>query len=495
MAFQTHQTSRDTPLMTPEADKFLSEMMKGNLDTKELRVQMPYFINKIGWNVYTFNDNFGIGVINCSLCNQPSFVRKTISAYNDAHWVCEDCKNQYSWCQSCKTHILTLDIDNPSHQHVTRYTGGGVLFPGDEEKAVWNADIMTSKKVMFCKTPQERLIYKHRLENHKPENFRYFGVELEVEKMPGAPPDMLQRTYNMLSDEFVMVKHDGSLSNKGKGGFEIVSVPATMAYHKGGVWDKFYNHIGQFFQERPPTTGLHVHVGIDAIGRLTSGKMLLFINSEKNREFIERIAQRQLGVANPNGKIYAAVHDSWKISDLIKLKQHEPGCPWDPINRTVFNRYATRKDGTLLTDNMGNPIIKSLEGSTTIVRRICKCKPGMYKGLEKYEAFNLMTKRPTVELRIFRGIVSQFFLYVALEFADALADFCADSSPSMLSYRDFLNWMCKFNPYGRSQFPSLSRHLINEGWIDPPKHTLESLSKSTLESGGTAPTEGLKDAL
>jgi hypothetical protein len=466
------------PILTDRASQeFVADIERGQLDTVKLRKLLPGWF-KYGWNNYSFGDMFGIDVLNCSICGNPCFAAKTISGYNDAYWICEFCKENYSFCKACNTYILTTDIDNPSHEHVNVYKGLGILNPGDGEKAVWNADIMTSKKALYyLKTPEEISIAKHRKENRQLKEFRYFGVELEVEKIIGGPPDILLRTYKQLSDSFVLIKHDGSLSDKGKGGFEIVSVPATLKYHKSGVWDGFYNNLGSFFLEHPPTTGLHIHIDLPSVGKLTAGKMLVFVNSAKNREFIERVAQRVLTKENPNGKVYANLKEDWKISDVIGKKQHEPNCPWDTANRQIYNRY-TMKNGKTLTDTKGNPIIASLEGSSLLVRKVCTCMPGVYK-FQKYEAFNLMTKRETVELRIFRGIVSKFFLYVALEFADALADFCNETSPAKLSYRDFLNWMTKFNPYGRSElYPSLSRHLINEGWLDPPK--------AALESGGTA---------
>jgi hypothetical protein len=461
-------------LTNPEIAAFFEDVEKGFYSNQKLRqVYIP--ILSQGWNIYSFGHELDVDVMLCNVCDEPTFVSTMISAYKDAYWVCDLCKDKFSFCKECNSNVLTEDIDNPSHVHdvFPKATMGTTLYPEQGEKAVWNADIMTSRKGFYFKTPGEQLIAKRMRENHMQENFRYFGVELEVEKAPAAPPDLLLRVYGQLSEAFIMVKHDGSLSNKGKGGFEIVSVPATMKYHKSGVWDKFYKNLGTFFVSSPATTGLHVHIGIDSVGKLTAGKMLLFINSLKNREFVERIAQRHLGVTSPNGKIYAGIKDDWHLSDVLRLKQHDAGCPWDSATRKVLNRYKTH-GGMIDKDSVGNPIIDTLTGKPTYVRPVCRCSPGVYK-FQKYEAFNLSTKRPTVELRLFRGIVSQFFLMVALEFADALADFCAVTKPSQLSYRDFLAWMCQFSSSGKNElYPSLSRHLINEGWIDPPKSNPES---------------------
>src|SRR6266704_3620272 len=338
-----------------------------------------------------------------------------------------------------------------------------------------------SERTFYLKTTEEMGIWKHAKEAHKEvlhpahtdAKFRYFGIELEVEKLAPAPPDIITRTRQLLG-KYAMIKHDGSLSNKGKGGFEIVSVPATLAYHKSGVWNEFFGLLGYYFVPSPPTTGLHVHVGLETIGKITAGKMLVFVNSLQNREFIESIAERKLGVPSPsNGKVYASVNEKWTISHLLSLKQHLPDCVWNPGNKRFYNRYSLDTAGRIKKDTKGNPIIASIKPSSVSIRPACRCPEGKYN-LQKYEALRLATQRPTIEMRIFRGNVNQEFLYSALEFVDALADFCADVSPKQLTYSDFLTWVCKYNQSGQSKlYPNLSRLLINKAWIDPKKEKLK----------------------
>jgi len=350
------------------------------------------------------------------------------------------------------------------------------LFAEDGPVEVWNADIMTSTRKAFLRTDKEHLIWKHQKEArhdvlfpaHREISFRYFGIELEVEKLPGGPPDLINRTRKLIG-EFAMVKHDGSLSNHGKDGFEIVTVPATMAYHQSGVWDKFFDLLGYYFINSPSTAGLHVHVGLGTVGKITASKIAVFANSLKNREFMESIAERDLGVANPNGKVYANVKDGWKLSDMFSLRQHTPDCVWNPKNKRTMSHYAVTEKGELKKDKMGHPIIASIKPSQVVVRPVCKCPEGVYN-IDKYHAFNPTTKRPTIELRIFRGKVDKNFLYSALEFSDALVDFCNETSPANLDYKTFLNWICRYNPSGHATlYPHLSRLLINKSWIDPPK--------------------------
>lgn len=469
--------------ISTDCQSYIDSVSNGNFETKLLRQHADEIMGHYGGSLSSTMERFtGQLVLLCSMCNRYVFAAKSVSAYNGAHSICDMCVKAYSVCKQCNTYILTTDLGNPSHIHLEPNTDENFMV-NDGEVQAWNADIMigSPRQSNFYKTPKEELIWKHQKESyhdtlhkaHYETPFRYFGVEIEVEKVSAAPPDMILRTYKQFPEHFVMVKHDGSLSQKGKGGFEIVTMPGTLAYHKSGVWDGFFDNLGGFFQASAPTAGIHVHAGLGTITKIVSGKMLLFINAARNREFIESIAERTIGIPNPNGKLYMSVNDGVKISDVVRTRQHDANCCWSSKNKMTLNRYKLAADGTPLVDNYGNPIIASIKPGSITVRPACKCVPGLYHST-KYEAFNLMTKRPTVELRIFRGIVQKEFLFSAIEFTDALADYCSESSPDKLNYQDFLAWMAQFNPSGKSKlYPNLSRHLINKSWLDPKKSPLK----------------------
>ena len=90
-----------------------------------------------------------------------------------------------------------------------------------------------------------------------------------------------------------IAKHDGSLSD---GGFELVTVPLTTEQVYGifkafktlgngrcSAWDKG-NEVGH-----------HIHLTRAAIGPLTLGKLLVFMNADVNHQFLEAIAGRPAG--------------------------------------------------------------------------------------------------------------------------------------------------------------------------------------------------------
>jgi hypothetical protein len=438
-------------------------------DTYILREELPTFLGRLGsrWQALVY-EYLGVVLLVCTTCSRPDFVEKTVPAYNGAQTICSECIKYYSWCKSCESYILTIDIGNIYHTHAL-VKEGSAIFANDAEVEPWNADIMHMGLKSFRSTETEFLAWKHNHEQNRRYYDRFFGVELEVEKDTSAPPDMVYRARKWANTEAI-IKHDGSLSNKGKNGFEIVTLPATMAFHKSEMWDDFFNYIAPFLQVQPNTTGLHVHIGTDTLRQLTEAKMLMFVNNKLNREFIESVAGRELNSANPNGKVYAIAKDDWSFSKILTLKQHNSHCPWHPDNKKTSLQYVVEQ-GKVKTDTAGNPIIASIKPSAVIIRPVCKCAPGIYN-IEKYHAFNFMTKRPTVELRMFRGLINKEFLYAALEFTDALADFCDVTSPKNLSYTDFLSWVCLYNKdqSGRSKtYPNLTRLLINKSWINPKK--------------------------
>jgi hypothetical protein len=158
---------------------------------------------------------------------------------------------------------------------------------------------------------------------------------------------------------------------------------------------------------------------------------------------------------------------------MMRIKQHSGNCPWHPQNRERGNYYKIL-NGIVQVDPFGNPIIAKPVADPTSVRAACKCAEGHYN-IEHYEAVNLRTHRPTVELRIFRGVVNEPFLYACLEFADSVADFCAQAETKGLHFKNYL----EFLKDKTKRYNNLYRLLVNQCWIDPPKdkHKVETLTK------------------
>lgn len=121
-----------------------------------------------------------------------------------------------------------------------------------------------------------------------PLNPLWLGVELEVEPGSRASRDYVGKSDDAVRS-FAVLKSDGSV---GEGGFEIVSVPCTLEYHRK-AWDSFFG--GPSKELRSWDTGrcgMHVHIARSALSSMQLGKMLVFMGDDKNRSFLENIAGR-----------------------------------------------------------------------------------------------------------------------------------------------------------------------------------------------------------
>lgn len=121
-----------------------------------------------------------------------------------------------------------------------------------------------------------------------------FGVELETDadKAQGGASHAARHLVESAKDfaKWAICKSDGTVS-----GPEIVTVPACLDSHRELIpwaeWCKSARDFG-LRGHMGHNAGIHVHVNRAALSALTLGKMLVFLNNEDNREFLEAIAQR-----------------------------------------------------------------------------------------------------------------------------------------------------------------------------------------------------------
>lgn len=122
----------------------------------------------------------------------------------------------------------------------------------------------------------------------------FFGVELEIcvlNRYPGADDTMehgiVHKVLKSLSGRAI-VCHDGSVT----AGFEIVTIPATLNYHKTSMWNNFFNPEITNHLVGMPYCGNHVHVSKAAWTPLSVGKLLSFMHSDENSDFLDVISSR-----------------------------------------------------------------------------------------------------------------------------------------------------------------------------------------------------------
>lgn len=236
-----------------------------------------------------------------------------------------------------------------------------------------------------------------------PLNPLWLGAELEVEPREGRPR-YIEATHDAVSD-FCVLKRDGSLSS---GGFEIVSVPATLGYHKK-AWDRFFTEAAPMLRSWSTSTcGMHVHVSRAALTDLQLGKMLTFMGDENNIPFLTELAGR---------------------------------------GSNTYSRFVNKS----VTDAMPR-----------------KVRDRARHGANRYEALNTATNKPTVEFRLFRGNVSKAGFFRNLEFCDALARFCWDTSPRNLRVNDLFKWI----DGRRHEYPAFTEWLVRKSLLPKARKPL-----------------------
>lgn len=225
-----------------------------------------------------------------------------------------------------------------------------------------------------------------------PEEPLWLGVELEVQPRVGAHHRYVAMTYETVKS-FAVMKNDGSLRD---GGFEIVTVPGTLAWHLSGVWDDFFKRAAPNLHAwDTETCGLHVHINRHAMSAFTIGKLLTFVHDQRNADLLSRVAGRRIG-----GSYYSTVN-GLRVRD---------------------GRYRGR----------------SFEWS-------------------HHWALGFSTKNhgSTLELRIFRGNCGRNGLFRSLEFTQMICEFAATSSPKEMTAEAFSAWFQQ--PWIYPRYPHFKR--------------------------------------
>lgn len=148
-----------------------------------------------------------------------------------------------------------------------------------------------------CKTCAESRIenYSYQVPSDKPlgKGPHYYGVELEVEANGGNVLKSAAITNRSIPETkngpFAYLKKDGSVSD----GFEIVTVPASLDYHREAWPDIIKKTHGKIKSWNTLTCGLHVHASRAPLTEEQIAKIVCFVNASFNRQFIFVIAGRR----------------------------------------------------------------------------------------------------------------------------------------------------------------------------------------------------------
>jgi hypothetical protein len=116
----------------------------------------------------------------------------------------------------------------------------------------------------------------------------YLGIENEVYPLESA--NRLAKRVREELNKRVICKSDASIS-----GFEIVSIPGTLDWHRE-FWTPWFDDPGSaahLLEGKKRGYGMHVHMSRNALSPLAWGKLSAFMNARENGAFITRVAQRE----------------------------------------------------------------------------------------------------------------------------------------------------------------------------------------------------------
>lgn len=187
-----------------------------------------------------------------------------------------------------------------------------------------------------------------------------FGVELETDADRAKGDANAAARYLVESakdfNKWAICKSDSTVS-----GPEIVTVPACLDSHRDLIpWADWCQSARDFGLKghNGYNTAIHIHVNRAALSALTLGKMLVFLNNEDNREFLEAVAQRPA--------------NSWCKR---KPKTLRDGCRESQDKYEVLNVAGKTAEFRLFKANlMHERVLKNLEFCESLVRW-CRTTP------------------------------------------------------------------------------------------------------------------------
>jgi hypothetical protein len=222
--------------------------------------------------------------------------------------------------------------------------------------------------------------------------------------------------------DLVDIDMDGFASCKSEGlkyGFEIVTVPATLNFHREKLWGNFFEASAQYVKASE-RTGLHIHFSRDGVNNKQLAKCLYFMHETVNGKFLTKIAGRTV----------------------------DSGASWCRQRKKKYN------------------------GTTEDIADIINEETGGNRGACSISERN---DGKTVEVRIFRSNPTRQGVMQALEFVAAVIEYCGlcGDKESDLTEKAFCNWF-ELNEKTLS-YPYLTINLREQGLACIEPKTLQDV--------------------
>ncbi len=374
------------------------------------------------------------------------------SVCNGNRHVCESCSGEYRSCCTCDYEGHSENMHRVDDEW---YCEDHVPSEDDEEDSDGVLDSETNVIDELHNVPWLTIRGENTDQHGNGKSARptlWLGFELEVVSRRGRWEAV--RAVREALDRRGIVKNDGSLPDEG---FEIVSLPATLAYHQTGWGDSFFATLARHahgWDEK--SCGMHVHMARDALTPLQIARLQVFVNGDgqkiDNRDFIEKVAGR--------GSTEYCKHFNKRLTDCAPvIERHEPIRPIDHddcecasclIQREAYARALDASRGSEALRHHFRQMRKANDGKLS---RVCRDR----RNTERYQAINLQNDA-TIEWRIFQSNVSRLGFLKNLEFCHAAAKFCSDAGNTGLHTHNFLGWIDRH----RGEYPNFIRWAVRE---------------------------------
>lgn len=207
-----------------------------------------------------------------------------------------------------------------------------------------------------------------------------YGVELEANG-DYEPKDLIRAQ----KDLFFIMKQDGSVWGSKRYNYELVTVPASLKAHKR-LWAEFFEKVdyNKFDTTKDTGNGMHVHIDRKAFKRSHLNRFTWFITNPANDDFILAMSERP--------------------------------------NRTNLDQWAGRPN------HLDHPT--KLKAASIAERSNRGIRGAVHFKHDK-----------TVEVRLFKGIVSYATVVKNLEFVDSVFHYTLHTALSQLSLKHYLAWL------------------------------------------------------
>lgn len=242
----------------------------------------------------------------------------------------------------------------------------------------------------------------------------HMGVEMETELRNHSVNERVCSMRELLGEDYLVAKRDGSLGDGGGAGIEWVTRPTSLAVHREKFVKLLVSDDGASVRQglsawNARCCGTHVHIDARAFTALSLGKLIQFFDDTKNAAFIRQIAGRHPDIDSQAGH-YAGRSSS--ISGDIS--------PAKVLKGKLSSRFV------MVNTNNLSDFGRWRLGLTT----------------HNYSDYGTVTcPHGTVEVRIFRASMRPERHLAQLEFTHALVLYCRAASMRQLNGEAFVAWL------------------------------------------------------